>query len=239
MLGVAWSTPRYDKVVDKDSLPLRLERHKRLFFASGQENTKLQASFKIPIIYESKLYLAYTETGFWELYQKRSSPFLDINHNLEIFYRFNIGEETILDLGLEHISNGRNEEASRSWNDVYVQALMRFSDNFYVTTKVWQLFDIDATNEDIYKYLGFFEVELGFQNVNWKRFQQNEIFLKIRPGGRLDPSDGYYTFDAGVRFKFDAFKGFPHFFISYYNGYAENQIQYNRYIRAIRFGLTF
>lgn len=235
-MGVAFGSPRYDKNVDRDDLPLKIERHKRMYFISGTENTKLQVSFKIPILFDSNFYFAYTETGFWRLFQETSNPFEDINHNPEVFYRLALHRDHTLDIGVEHLSNGRNEVNSRSWNSVYLQSMSRSGENIYYTAKVFHIWDIDATNKDILNYIGFIDLEIGFREVIKSSFQSNELFLRWRPGGRLGE---YSTVEAGLKLKFTKWRYFQHLFISYYNGYAENQLNYNKYIRALRAGITF
>lgn len=235
----AFASPRFNQATDGDDLPLRLERHKRIFFISGEENTKAQVSAKISVFFKSKLYIAYTETGFWKLFQEKSNPFEDINHNPELFYRWNLHEKHVLDLGIEHLSNGSRGVNSRSWNDVYVQSMSKF-DKFYFTPKVYYLWDIDATNEDIKTYLGFIDMELGIKEVVRSKFQSQELYVRWRPGAKLSFSgDGYNTFEIGLKVSFTNIKMFHHFFVNYYNGYAENQLSYGQYVRALRAGLTF
>jgi phospholipase A1 len=232
-------SPRFNQAIDGTDLPLKLERHKRMYFISGLENTKVQISAKIPVFYGSKLYVAYTETGFWKLFQKSSNPFEDINHNPELFYRWSLQENHMLDLGVEHLSNGSDKANSRSWNDLYVQSMSKF-DSMYFTSKAYYLWDVDATNEDIKKYLGFIDMEIGFKELIRSKFQSNELYFRWRPGANLSfDGNGYNTFEIGLKIKFSDFKYFQHFFVNYYNGYAENQLAYDRYTRALRIGLIF
>jgi len=139
LTGIAYGSPRFDKNVDRDEINFSLERHKRMYFISGTENTKVQLSFKIPVIIGSKFYFAYSETGFWKLYQKSSNPFEDITHNPELFYRLRLNENHSLDLGMEHVSNGRDGDSSRSWNSLYLQNMSKFREHFYKTGQLFQL----------------------------------------------------------------------------------------------------
>ena len=236
---VALASPRFSKAMDGADLPLKLERHKRIFFISGTENTKLQVSAKAPVLYGSNLFVAYTETGFWKLFQKSSNPFEDINHNPEIFYRWNLHEHFDLDAGVEHLSNGTDKANSRSWNDLYLQSMSKL-DNVYFTTKAYYLWDIDANNENIKTYLGYVDMELGIKELIRSKFQSNELYVRWRPGSQLRfNGSGYNTFEIGLKIKFSAVRLFQHFFVNYYNGYGENQLAYDRYTRALRAGLTF
>ena len=237
--GVASASPRFDKSVDRGDLPIAIERHKRIFFVSGTENTKLQVSFKIPVFLKSNFYFAYTETGFWKLFQKTSNPFLDINHNPEVFYRWNAHIDHSIDFGVEHLSNGRDKLNSRSWNSTYLQTMSRYKENFYYTAKFFHIWDVDHTNEQIYDYLGFMDLEVGLREVIKSQFKSNEIFVRWRPGGKLDLRNRYDTVEVGFKIKLSEWHVFQHFFFTYYNGYAENQINFDKYIRAFRAGLTF
>ncbi len=237
-VGLAYGSPRFDKKVDGDELPLKLERHKRMYFISGEENTKLQVSFKFPLFLNSHFFLSYTEMGFWELFQKTSNPFLDITHNPELFYRWGLSNDSFLDLGIEHVSNGKGGLDSRSWNTIYTQALKRWDENFYSTLKLFTLFDIEAANEDIYDYIGFIDLELGVKDIIHSKFQSNELFFRYRPGGTFT-SYRHETVEVGLKFKLTRFKFFEHFLVSYYNGFAENQLYYNKTVRALRLGITF
>lgn len=210
-----------------------------MFFIAGEENTKLQLSAKIPVLLNEDLYVAYTETGFWRLFQETSNPFEDINHNPELFYRWQLHENHMLDAGIEHLSNGRSGDESRSWNDLYVQNMSKLGD-FYFSTKAYYLWDIDATNEDIEKYLGFIDFEVGVKEVIRSKFQSNELYFRWRPGDTLSFNGGdYQTIEIGLKIKFSEMKYFQHIFVNYYNGYAENQLNYKDYTRALRAGLTF
>lgn len=237
--SAAFASPRFNEAIDGNDLPLKLERHKRIYFISGEENTKVQISAKIPVYLNSKLYVAYTETGFWKLFQKTSNPFEDINHNPELFYRWSLQENHMLDLGVEHMSNGKGEKNSRSWNDLFIQSMSNF-DKLYFTSKAYYLWDIDATNEEIKKYLGFIDMEVGFKELIRSKFQSNEIYLRWRPGSKLSfNGTDNHTFEIGLKVKLSEMKYFQHFFVNYFNGYAENQLFYGSYTRALRAGLTF
>lgn len=233
---VALASPRYDENIDSDELPLKIERHKRMYFIAGEENTKLQVSFKIPVLVDSNLYFAYTETGFWELFQKTSNPFMDINHNPELFYRMKLAEDHSVDFGIEHVSNGRAEVNSRSWNSLYAQTMSRNGKYFYYTTKLYYLWDVDATNDNVFDYMGLIDMEIGVREIIRSKYQSNQLFVRWRPGGTIGE---FNTIEAGLKVKFSDWKYFQHFFLSYYNGYVESQLNYNKYVRALRLGFTF
>lgn len=238
LIGVAYGSPRFSKEVDGQDLPLKLERHKRMFFIAGEENTKLQASFKFPIVYDTRFYFAYTETGFWRLFQETSSPIVDLNHNPEAFYRWVVEENTVIDIGGEHSSNGRDGDNSRSWNSLYIQPMGKIGEDLYLTSKFFYLWDIEP--DDVYTYLGFMDFELGYKKLLSKSFKSNEVYVRWRPGSQLGfEGKRYDTFELGLKFKVSNWKTFGHLFINYYSGYVESQLTYDDYTNALRAGLVF
>ncbi len=238
-IGSSFGATYYDTVIDKNDLPLKLERHKRLYFVSGPENTKVQLSLKWNFIKDSNFYFGYTEYFFWRLFQDRSSPFRDINHNPELFYRFRFDDSMMLDAGAEHLSNGKADEESRSWNTAYVRGVKKWDDKYQLAVKVYGLFDVEKTNHDIEKYIGWFDFEFSINEFIKSKFQNNEFFVRWRPGGEMSWSDRYDTFELGLKIKFSSLKVFQHMFITYYNGYAENQLEYKKNVRTLRVGVTF
>ncbi|GEM_PF-6140284 len=238
-IGSSFGASYYDKILDKDDLPLHLERHKRLYFISGTENTKMQLSLKWNIIKDSNFYFGYTEYFFWKLFQESSSPFLDINHNPELFYRFRSGEDKMLDVGTEHLSNGKAGVDSRSWNSVYLRGLKKWDSKYQFSAKAFALYDIQEENSDIFKYVGWLDLEFSVNEFIKSKFQNNELFVRWRPGGKVAWSDRYDTFEIGLKIKFTSFKIFQHCFINYYNGFAENQLEYKKNVRALRVGVIF
>jgi len=79
--------------------------------------TKFQINIKLPVA--EPLFFAYTLKTLWDITED-SAPFKDYSHNPEFF--LDIDNSNVLkigQIGVEHESNGKSGEDSRSWNRVY------------------------------------------------------------------------------------------------------------------------
>lgn len=207
---------------------------------------KYQISIKTPLWLQkdnlSGVYFGFTAVSFWQLYNSETSkPFRETNYEPELFYQFDaeiqvLGYEfNILQVGLNHQSNGQNGLKSRSWNRITVSAL--FSDEntaYYIRTwyrlpeddKEYALDPRGDDNPDINDYYG--RVELGFNmklgKVNLStRLRNNLRFSDNRSGVEL-------SFSYPINDRYD-------FLIQYFNGYGDSLIDYNRHQQRISAGV--
>ena len=109
---------------------------------------KFQLSLKAPLVKGiwngyGDLYVAYTNTSWWQAYNDFSAPFRETNHEPEVFASFLMNEPLPLgfklravDIGLSHQSNGRSGDLSRSWNRIYAEFVLENGD-FYAVIKPW------------------------------------------------------------------------------------------------------
>jgi phospholipase A1/A2 len=226
---------------------IEIEHHKRNYFISGEPNTKVQFSAKIPIRPGSQHYLAYSQKMIWELFTKTSSPVPDVNFNPEYFYRVTREGGGILrgyDLGFEHISNGGMEDdakASRGWNTAYVYVPLKLdvgNGNVFFSTKIFVLFGEDKDNTRIREYTGFYEVEIATRDFFRGILSYDEVYVAVRPGGKEGGRLTKGSLETGVRFKLFKDKTAPHAFLQYFTGYGETQLTYNQKTHALRIGLS-
>ena len=122
--------------------------------------------------FDSFLFLTYTQKSFWNIYRK-SAPFRDSNYNPGI----GLGRYIIVNnqltgavfLQLEHESNGRDEEESRSINWIGLSGKYYITSNLAVRFKVVVPFLLDETNSDIldYRGTGFYSVDYKTSNNRW------------------------------------------------------------------------
>ena len=124
--------------------------------AKAQYNeAKFQISFKmkpwgtdiegIEVLKGIDVWLAYTQLAFWQVYNSAfSSPFRDTNYepellvNLRTDYHLLGLNGRILNLGLNHQSNGRSVPLSRSWNRIVANVgLENEKNNFNLLLKTW------------------------------------------------------------------------------------------------------
>lgn len=176
------------------------------------------------------LYLFYTQKCFWNILQN-SLPMTDLNFNPGIgitkpFFvkdRY-IGKATLL---LEHESNGRDGEESRSWNRLAVSGNILVTENLMVHSKIWVPIVDGQNNRDIVRYCGF--CQFGFQlQSNNGRFT----------GGVTIVPRTHFNCNTIVDFGYRIFKKDNQFlFLQIYNGYGEGLLEYNRYHFQARVGI--
>lgn len=209
---------------------------------------KFQVSFKTPFWEKpfgenSALFFAYTGQSYWQAYNSDvSSPFRETNHQPEIFAAWatdwKIGDWQVpyASLGFEHQSNGRSGTSSRSWNRVFAEFAFE-KDRWVLAFRPWwrvpekRKTDPSAPegddNPDIYKYMGYFELQTRYQ------WNEHNFGILLRNNFSSD-NKGAAQFDW--TFPLDD-KGKLRGYVQYFNGYGESLIDYNR--RSNRLGVGF
>ncbi|PLT19989.1 phospholipase A [Ralstonia mannitolilytica] len=219
----------------------RLTFHEPMFAAVGAHeglNVKFQLSFKFRLLEPENpastglldnLYFGYTQFSLWDL-GKESAPFRDTNYRPSLFYYrpdtgIRGGALTRLSFagGIEHESNGRDGDASRAINTVFVRPTFHFGD---LTDYHWKFepklyaYLTRTGNTDIAHYRGFgdFRVSYGAPN-GW------ELAATLRKGTRK----GYGSVDAQFSYPMSRiFSGTAgYLFIQYFTGYGESLLDYN------------
>jgi phospholipase A1 len=235
-------TPVKKEQAEEQSL---LQRHHPFYFAYGRPLSKLQLSFKTPVIKTWPLYFGYTQTMFWALHES-SKPFRDFTYNPELFYRWRPKDSGVLksmDFGLwSHHSNGKAGDNSRSYdaND------LRF--NFAAEGTKWTtrlslqlsfLHGLDKPNRDIQSYVGPVTAELRFVQLFDSWVDKSEISMRAAPGGKFaqDWDRGGYQLDWS--FRLGGVRLVPAFYLQYYRGYAETLLNYSERVNVFRAGVIF
>lgn len=223
---------------------LRILYYKPIYFAYGDPLTKLQYSFRVPLLEDSPFNFAYTQMIFWEL-QKDSKPFLDATYNPEFFYRMNFGKNVIrsVDFGIwEHNSNGKGPGDSRSYDQSYVRGNWAFESKSWViqlSAKVKYLYNNDEENRDIYDYISPIEGEIKFIQLFDSIFDQLEAVINVNPGGKWGTEWDKGGYQLSFNFHLGGLKVVPAFYIQYYHGYAETLVNYNESVDEVRAGFMF
>lgn len=232
------------RIVQENRESLAVYQHHLNYFISGEPDTKVQLSFKVRVLRDVNFFAAYTQTMFWELFIKDSSPFSDLNFNPELFHRwyFDAGMFKGLDIGAEHRSNGRSGLDSRSWNRSYVNAHTELKAFDWIPldwdTKLFYLYDLDKTNPDIRHKLGFIETTLTLKNL-WPRvLTDGQVYFTLIPGGTWNFQKLQGSREIGFKFRlpFEDFNPFVYF--QYYNGINESQLFYKESRSTYRIGLA-
>lgn len=222
-----------------------LQRHRPFYFAYGRPLSKLQLSFKTPVVRDVPVYFAYTQIMFWALEQD-SKPFRDFTYNPELFYRWHLKGgswiESIDFGGWGHHSNGKAGSDSRSYDETYVRAnfgkeftrwIVRFS------TELTYLHGFDSTNRDIQRYSGPVALSMTFIQLFDAWFDKSEISLSAAPGGKFAQDWGRGGYQLSVSFRLGKLNLVPAFYLQYYQGYAETLLNYDRSISEFRGGFIF
>lgn len=180
------------------------------------------------------LFLMYTQKAFWNVFQE-SLPMRDINFNPGIgisrpFFVQNryIGKVTLL---LEHESNGKDGDASRSWNKVSLSGSALINEWLMVHSKFWIPIVDGQNNKDILKYSGIWQT--GFVAMTPSKKLSLGVTLVKRAGWNLN-------FNTIVDFIWRVSdKTNLNLLLQYYNGYGENMIDYNQFHSRLRVGIVF
>ena len=215
--------------------------HDLNYIAVGQDDALMQISFKYRLGLDWNTYLAFTNVVKWDVWED-SSPYDDINFKPEIFYRFTPDPEYLVsvDAGYWHESNGRDEEASRSWDQLFA----RFNTLFDVKSVAlaWKshlyLELTTGGNEDIGDYLGWWDTSLYALNVLPTNRFNVDLELFIWSGKDGNPFNRG-QFRTGLIYKMDNAVFQPSLYVQYFSGYGEVMIDYDRYTVAWRVGLAF
>ena len=202
-------------------------------------DVKFQISFAIRLTnatlpWNSFLFLSYTQKTFWNVFQE-SLPMGDINFNPAIgwskpFFNQNryVGKLTLM---LEHESNGRDGDASRSWNRVSVAAMTMIDEWLMVHAKFWIPIIDSGNNRDILKYSGIYQSGVVVTTPD-KKFSFGITLVK-RGNWKLD-FNSIWEFSWRISKKTNI-----NLFAQYYNGYGEDLLHYNEFRSMLRIGLVF
>jgi len=213
--------------------------------ARAQNNeAKFQLSFKVKLWEDvagkdMDLWFAYTQLAFWQLYNSAfSSPFRETNYEPEVLLNFRTDYDIlglkgrIVNLGINHQSNGRAKPLSRSWNRIVANFGFE-RNNFNLLLKTWYRIpenEQDDDNPDIDKYLGYGEI--------WGYYYVNKHRLAAMWRNNLRPGDnrGAVQLDWSFPLPFihnERLSGY----IQYFNGYGESLLDYNANVNRIGIGI--
>jgi phospholipase A1 len=190
-----------------------------------------QRLLKNALPFNSLLMLTYTQKSFWDIYQK-SSPFADNNYNPGlVISKPVIYNNKLMGIGIvafEHESNGRSDSLqSRSWNYFVLTGTYFYNVYFTVQAKIWAGWT-GSDNKDLLDYRGLGLIAITYRSISdriwitsiispWKRFNgfntQFEVNLKTNP------------------------KSNQYLFVQWFNGYAENLLEYAKYTSTVRIGI--
>ena len=186
----------------------------------------------------SNLYFAYTQTSLWDL-GGHSSPFKDTSYRPAVYYKWaDSGRGAMPDgwvAGLEHESNGRDGEDSRSINTFFVKPTWYFDfaqgRRLTLSPKFYQYLE-KSDNPDIYQYRGYADFQARFGR------EDGAILTALYRYGTGGHAFGQLDFSYPISDKLFGRTGtFIH--LQFIEGYGETLIDYNRYSDTqLRLGLS-
>ncbi len=197
----------------------------------------------LPWVTSSRLWGAYSQQSFWQVYDSENSrPMRENDFEPELI--LSLGLDNVKDnqrrsyiprmvnLGLVHESNGRSNPVSRSWNRLYLETAWELNDAYTLIFRPWWRIPEDSANDDnpdIEKYLGYGDLTLRWDNV----VKSKGASLMMRNNLRSD-NKGYVKFDTYYRpFDRDNLK----LYMMLTHGYGNSLVDYNH--SDTTFGIGF
>lgn len=209
-----------------------------------EEETIFQISVKIPLTYNllsfnEQISIGYTQKSWWQTFAD-SKPFRETNHNPEVFMMVPINKIKnlkALKFSIFHESNGRSIVNSRSWNGLEIGGFFQVG-HFFSTLGLTHRFDEKGSNPDnpndddnpsLMKYRGHVNFEL---NYLYKRHIFSSKFLLSE---KKDYGSQSYEWSFPLSSLFTSNKVYG--MITYFNGYSESLIDYDKKVRRVAFGI--
>ena len=230
-----------------------ISEYKPVYFdigTRGQTTARFQISAKYrlfspsgnrPATWGENFYLGYTQTSLWDL-QGDSMPFIDTTFNPSLFWlsdnmwqsesqSWRLG----LNTGVEHNSNGKAGDDSRSVNDAYIQPQFnyRFDGGSTLTfaPKVKAYFGVASENSDYADYAGRVD-----WNLRWAQDNGAVVSAMYHQGDQRRRTT-QLDFAWPLQRTWLNMNGYLH--LQYFNGYGETLLGYNqRNESQFRIGLS-
>jgi outer membrane phospholipase A len=242
-------------LVDKPP-PLAISVYEPVYFivgGGGGLNAKFQLSFRYRLFdnqgrlarrlpWIDDLYLAFSQTSLWDL-SELSKPFTDSSYRPRLFYaNYNVARlfDGRLRLGLEggfgHESNGKDGDASRSYNMLYVRPVALFGDPDGLRAFVAPLipnYIANDENPDIEAYRGYVDWLFGIGSKGGLDFSAT-----IRRGTQQH----YGSVELNLSYPLSKLSGGDltgWLLLQYFGGYGESLLDYNRKLDSqLRLGIA-
>ena len=198
----------------------------------------------LPYVTSSRLWGAYTQQSYWQLFNGAASrPLRENNYEPELVLSLGINNEIdgekkdyiprMLNLGLVHQSNGRANPLSRSWNRLYLEGGFELTDRISLLVRPWWRLpesDKEDDNPDIEKFMGY-----GDMTVRWEtESRKTAVSVLLRNNFRGD-NKGFMQVDLQQRVFNNPYLKF-HLMAS--TGYGETLLDYNHAQSVLGFGIS-
>ncbi len=220
------------------------------------EDVKFQLSLKseilnniplirdLPYVTSSRLWGAYTQQSYWQIFNAEASrPLRENNYEPELILSLGIDNEVdgvkkeyiprMLNLGVVHQSNGRDNPLSRSWNRVYLEGGFELTDRLSLLVRPWWRIPEDREdddNPDIEKYMGYGDMTVRWETEN----RDTAVSLLLRNNLRSD-NKGFAQIDLQQRVFNNPYLKL-HLLAS--TGYGDTLLDYNRSQNVLGIGIS-
>ncbi len=198
----------------------------------------------LPYVTSSRLWGAYTQQSYWQLFNaKASRPLRENNYEPELILSLGIDNEVdgekkayiprMMNLGLVHQSNGRDNPLSRSWNRLYLENGFELTDRLSLLVRPWWRIpesDKEDDNPDIEKFMGYGDMTVRWENESRK----TAVSVLLRNNLRSD-NKGFAQISVQQRVFNNPYIKL-HLMAS--TGYGETLLDYNHSQNVLGFGLS-
>lgn len=219
-------------------------------YLDGDEYDRIEAKFQISIKYVAyqdflvdniDMQFAFTATSWWQTYNADlSAPFRETNYEPEVIFSYEEPWELFgvpIDMtfvSLNHQSNGRGGEFSRSWNRIIGGIVMSHGPVIYGVSAWWRIPEdeketpdgLGDDNPDIEDYLG--KGEFG---AIWQINEHHNLSIELRNNLKRDNRGS-----VRLGWSFPINKDLQGY-VEYFNGYGESLIYYNEHSQQIGIGI--
>jgi outer membrane phospholipase A len=229
--------------------------HEPTYFVVGTDpaKSKFQLSFKYRLFnpsgslsrsypWISGFHLGYTQTSYWDL-AADSLPFEDTSYKPELLYlssnleyRPRWLDAFFIQTAVQHESNGRGGDSSRSTNYVYTKPIFALYDKntrlgiMFSPKFLYYFNNDDDTNPDLSDYRGYVDLEVKVGKAHSLMLTTNTRFAKKGTSFQADLS---YPISRLLGNNFDIYLQ-----LQYSNALAESLLHYQERTEALRLGIA-
>jgi phospholipase A1 len=185
--------------------------------------------------------IGYTQTSLWD-WNRASAPFFDSSYKPELLYLYERvlgGRPTNwyrLDLqaGVQHESNGKDGDASRSLNITYLRPILTIGNDeelhLTLMPRAWVYLGDLSDNPDIARYRGYVDLRtiLSYKGLQLSAYG--------RMGNHTDRGSIQLDLTYPLRKFWGTFSAYLH--VQYLNGFGESLLEYNERSTAWRAGFS-
>lgn len=198
----------------------------------------------LPYVTSARVWAAYTHQSYWQFFNNETSrAFRENNYEPELIVSLGLDNKKdgiiqpylpkMLNFGVVHQSNGREDPMSRSWNRLYLQAGWELNDQLTLLVRpAWRVPESRRKddNPDIEKYLGFGDIALRWDDParGWT------ASILLRNNLRAD-NKGFIQLDLQRQISQDRNINF-HILAS--SGYGASLLDYNVHQNTLGLGIS-